>query len=117
MTKVQHINCIPNLRSGGIVPKKKIQLRLYITENAPYSNQAILNLKNFCENHNQLCLDCEILDINKHPEMATKDHVQVIPTLLKLNGHSTVRVVGDLSSPEALLKQLKLSKLSFRGEC
>lgn len=91
----------------------KTHLRLYITENAPHSNRAIVNLKALCDQMISQDVDYEILDVHKHADLAMKDHIQVAPTLLKTG--EPFRISGDLSNHETVKKELRLVAVKSRG--
>lgn len=86
----------------------KVKFRLYITENAPHSNKAIVNLKTLLQQLDSHNYQLEILDIQKHSHMAVVDKVLVAPTLLKLSAKNSIRLVGDLSDPQAVKRKLEL---------
>lgn len=89
--------------------KKKEKFRLYISENAPHSIKAIVNLKRLLQPrdlHQEQQI--EILDIHKHAHLAFADKIQVVPTLLKLTGKGSVRCVGDLSNQEMVKRKLNI---------
>ena len=100
------------------IKNKKTKLRLYITENAPHSNKAIVNLKHLLQKIDEKSYQLEILDIHKHSHMAVEDKVQVVPTLLKfptnrsstskLSSKEPVRLVGDLSNQKIVKQKLEL---------
>lgn len=88
--------------------KKKERFRLYISENAPYSIRAIVNLKRLFEQLDLCQGQLEILDIHKHAHMAFSDKIQVVPTLLKLTTKGSVRWVGDISNKEMLRRKFSI---------
>ena len=86
----------------------KVKFRLYITENAPHSNKAIVNLKNLFQHLDADSYQLEILDIHKHSHLAVADKVLVAPTLLKVSAKSSLRLVGDLSDPQMVKRKMEL---------
>jgi circadian clock protein KaiB len=86
----------------------QVRFRLYITENAPHSNKAIVNLKELLRQLDLNNYQLEILDIHKHSHLAIADKILVSPTLLKLSAKSAIRLVGDLSNPQMVKRKLEL---------
>lgn len=90
--------------------KTKIHLRLYVVANAPQSSKSILNIKRICEHRIQNPYRLEILDIHKNLPLAKQDHIQVVPTLLRVGAKWKKRIIGDLSSEKEILANLNLVK-------
>lgn len=84
----------------------RLQLRLYVSGNAPNSLRAIANARSICSAHFASCHDLEIVDILTEPRRALADGVIVSPTLLKLRPLPTGRVIGDLSDTGRVLDAL-----------
>lgn len=84
----------------------RIALRLYVAGAAPNSTIALLNLKKLEDGPLRGRIDLEVIDVLQRPERALSDSVLVTPTLVKLAPLPTCRVVGNLSSTEAVLRAL-----------
>jgi circadian clock protein KaiB len=104
VTKKQIKNLI---RKNGYNAEKYL-LRLYITGNAPQSIRAVLNLKRLCERRLSGRYELDIIDIYKNPELAKKEQIIAAPTLVKLSPLPVVKLIGDLSNQEKVLKGLGL---------
>ncbi len=83
--------------------KGKIQLRLYVSGNAPNSVRAITNAKAICAEHFGSRCDLEIVDLLVQPLRALADGVIVTPTLVKLLPPPVQRVIGNLSDTTQVL--------------
>jgi circadian clock protein KaiB len=77
---------------------KKWNFRLYIANRTFKSILAKENLKKIC--HEYLKGDChvEIVDIIEHPEIAVRDQILAVPTLVYLRPEHDMMFVGDMSS-------------------
>jgi circadian clock protein KaiB len=84
-------------------------LRLYITGPTVQSNRAIVNTRRICEEHLKDRYDLEVVDICKHPELASSDQIIAAPTLVKQQPLPVRRFVGDMSRTDRLLAGLGLS--------
>jgi circadian clock protein KaiB len=49
----------------------------------------------------------EVIDVLDDPESASRDEVFATPTLIRLAPGPQLRLFGDLSAPEKLLRELK----------
>jgi circadian clock protein KaiB len=83
-------------------------LRLYVTGTTPKSVQAIANIRTICEKHLRGRYELEVIDIYQKPDMAKKDHVIALPTLIKRLPAPLRRIVGDLSNTDKVLVGLDL---------
>lgn len=84
-----------------------VQLRLYVSGNAPNSLRAIANAKAICGEHFAAWHHLEIIDILTEPRRALADGIIVSPTLLKLLPLPLARVIGDLSDTSRVLQALQ----------
>ena len=83
-------------------------LRLYVTGTTPKSVQAISSIKKICETHLKGRYDLEVIDTYQKPQMAKKDQVVALPTLIKELPSPLRRIIGDLSDTEKVLVGLDL---------
>ena len=58
-------------------------LRLYVAGQTPKSIEAFANLKDICETHLKGKYKIEIIDLSENPELAKKDNILAIPTLVR----------------------------------
>jgi circadian clock protein KaiB len=94
-------------------PKEKVRtpivtLKLYIAGQTPRSNRAIENLREICERLLPGGHEIRIIDVLSHPQEAEEDRVLATPTLIKVAPGQSVRVIGDLSETDIVLKALDL---------
>jgi circadian clock protein KaiB len=93
-------------KAKAINPTPRLQLRLYVSGNAPNSVRAIANARAICNAHFASHHDLEIVDMLKDPRRALADGVIVSPTLLKLLPLPAERLIGDLSDTNRVLQTL-----------
>jgi circadian clock protein KaiB len=87
---------------------KEWNLRLYVAGQTPKSIQAFANLKKICEEHLAGRYSIEIVDLIKHPQLATGDQILAIPTLVRKLPEPFRKIIGDLSNTERVLVGLDL---------
>ena len=87
-------------------------LRLYVTGTTPRSRRAILNLRNFCEEHLAGRYVLEIIDIYQQPELAREGQIIAAPTLVKQLPLPLRRLVGELSDEARVLVGLDIKPQS-----
>lgn len=79
------------------------KLRLYIAGHSPKSLTAFSNLKRICEDHLKDQYHLEVIDLSKHPELARKDQILALPTLVRKLPTPMKKIIGDLSDKEKVL--------------
>lgn len=84
------------------------RLRLYVAGQTPRSLLAFANLRQICEEHLAGRYQIEIIDLQARPELARKDQILAIPTLVRALPEPVRRIVGDLSHTERVLVGLDL---------
>ena len=84
-------------------------LRLYIAGQTPKSLAALANLKRACSEHLAGHYRLEVIDLLLHPELAGRDQILCIPTLVRKSPHPVVKLLGDLSNTENLLLGLDVA--------
>ncbi len=84
----------------------RVQLRLYVSGNAPNSVRAIANAKAICAEHFDSRPDLEVIDLLAEPLRALADGIIVTPTLIRLLPSPVQRVVGNLSDTSQVLLAL-----------
>jgi len=80
--------------------------QLYVAGVDLLGNRAIKNMKLFCEKNFINNYNLEIVDIEKNPEMAIKNRINAIPTLIKIKPLPEVRIIGDLAEVDQLAADL-----------
>jgi circadian clock protein KaiB len=89
------------------MPERHV-LRLYVAGSTGNSTRAIRNIQAICQEHLPGNHDLEIVDLYRQPEMAARDEIVAIPTLIKERPYPVRRVVGDLSNKERVMSGLGL---------
>jgi circadian clock protein KaiB len=90
------------------------RLRLYVAGQTPKSIAALANLKRLCEEHLAGRYRIEIVDLQKQPQLARRDEIVVIPTLVRQLPPPIRKIIGDLSNQQKVL--LGLDVLSGEPE-
>ena|SRR5215210_600117 len=87
---------------------KTYELRLYVAGQTPKSLAAFANLKKICEAHLEGRYHIEVVDLVKHPQLASGDQILAIPTLVRKLPEPIKKIIGDLSNTERVLVGLDL---------
>jgi circadian clock protein KaiB len=87
-------------------------LRLYVTGTTARSTRAITNLRQLCEQHLPDRYELEVVDVYQQPELAAREQLVAVPTLIKRLPLPLRRLVGDLSDRQRVLAGLDLSVIS-----
>lgn len=84
------------------------ELRLYVAGQTPKSLAAFANLKKICEEHLSGQYEIEVIDLLKHPQLASGDQILAIPTLVRKLPQPIKKIIGDLSNTERVLVGLDI---------
>lgn len=84
------------------------ELRLYVAGQTPKSLAAFPNLKKICEEHLSGQYEIEVIDLLKHPQLASGDQILAIPTLVRKLPQPIKKIIGDLSNTERVLVGLDI---------
>lgn len=87
---------------------KTYELRLYVAGQTPKSLAAFANLKKICEEHLAGQYSIEVIDLLKHPQLASGDQILAIPTLVRKLPEPIKKIIGDLSNTERVLVGLDI---------
>jgi len=79
------------------------ELRLYVAGQTPKSLTALANLKRICEEHLANQYSIEVIDLARNPQLARKDQILAIPTLVRNLPQPIRKIIGDLSNTEKVL--------------
>ena len=90
-------------------------LHLFITGATPNSARAVCNIKDICEQYLKGRYELLIVDIHQQPELAQREDLIGVPTLIKRSPGLVRRLVGDLSDRERVLKALGLAAAANGG--
>jgi circadian clock protein KaiB len=93
----------------GSAGQDQFVLRLYVTGTTARSTRAIANLRRLCEQHLPDRYELEVVDIYQQPELASREQLVAVPTLIKRLPLPLRRLVGDLSNRQRVLAGLDLS--------
>lgn len=85
--------------------EESYQFRLYVTGSKAEVTVALI--QQVCESVGCLGCDLTVIDILEDPDAANEDNILATPALLRLNPKPVMRLVGDLSNKERILKALK----------
>lgn len=91
------------------VDAKKWNLRLYVAGQTPKSIIALANLKRICDEHMQGQYEIEVIDLMENPQLARRDQIVAIPTLVRELPSPLKRIIGDLSNTERVLVGLDVT--------
>ena len=69
----------------------------------PKSITALANLKRLCESHLAGRYSIEVVDLLEKPQLARRDDIVVIPTLVRQLPPPIRKIIGDLSNVERVL--------------
>lgn len=89
-------------------PHEVYELRLYVAGTTPKSLTAFANLKQICETHLENRYRIEIVDLIEQPELASRDEIFALPTLVRRLPQPIKRIIGDLSNTERVLVGLEV---------
>jgi circadian clock protein KaiB len=94
-----------------LAKKQHWNLRLYVAGDSPRSQTALKNLRKLCESK----LDAgkytiEVIDLTKSPELARKDQIIAVPTLVRKIPEPIRRIIGSLSDADRALLLLELDE-------
>ena len=88
--------------------EQKYLLRLYIAGATPRSTQAILNIRQICEEHLHGRYELEVIDVYQQPVLAAGEQIIAAPTLIKQLPLPLRKFIGDMSDTERILVGLDL---------
>jgi circadian clock protein KaiB len=75
---------------------------------APKSVAAFRNLKQLCEKHLAGRFHIEVIDLVKNPQLAQRDQILAVPTLVRKLPPPIRRVIGSLANTDRILVGLDL---------
>jgi circadian clock protein KaiB len=84
---------------------EKIFLQLYVSGMSVKSMEAIANVRRLCDGLSDT-VQLEIIDIYKHPELASKHQVIFIPSLVKTKPLPRRIIIGTFSDTEKVIRHL-----------
>jgi len=81
-------------------------LRLYVAGQTPKSIAAVYNLRRLCEKYLSGRYRLDVIDLMVDPNLAQRDQIIAIPTLVRHMPEQIKRVIGDLSNGKRVLTRL-----------
>jgi circadian clock protein KaiB len=87
---------------------KEWQLRIYVAGETDKSRKAIENLRKVCEEHLQGRYEIEVIDLLKSPQLAAKDQIFAVPTIIRKLPEPLKKLIGDMSVSEKVLVGLDI---------
>ncbi|HKD28049.1 MAG TPA: circadian clock KaiB family protein [Xanthobacteraceae bacterium] len=81
-------------------------LRLYVAGQTPKSIAAICNLRRLCEKYLSGRYRLDVIDLMADPNLAQRDQIVAIPTLVRSMPEPIKRIIGDLSNSRRVLTWL-----------
>jgi circadian clock protein KaiB len=88
---------------------KRWNLRLYVAGQTPKSIIALANLKRICDEHMDGQYEIEVIDLMENPQLARRDQIVAIPTLVRELPSPLKRIIGDLSNTQRVLVGLDVT--------
>jgi circadian clock protein KaiB len=88
--------------------QRRYVLRLYIAGATSRSTQAIVNIKQICEEHLQGRYELEVIDVYQQPVLAPGEQIVAAPTLIKQLPLPLRKFIGDMSDTQRILVGLDL---------
>jgi circadian clock protein KaiB len=88
---------------------EKVVLQLYVSGMSTRSMEAIENIKRLCDEHLKDLFELDIVDIYKHPEIASEQHIVFSPSLIKHLPLPKKTLIGTLSDAGKVIKALGIS--------
>src|SRR6478735_1705060 len=81
-------------------------LQLYVSGMSPKSMEAIENIKRLCDEHLEGAFELEIIDLYKHPEVASEQQIVFSPSLIKQLPLPKKTLIGTFGDTEKVIKGL-----------
>jgi circadian clock protein KaiB len=85
-------------------------LKLYVAGQSPKSANAIVNIKNICEQYLQGRYELDVIDLYQQPQLAQGEQIIAVPTLIRKLPLPLRRIIGDMSNTELVLVGLDIRK-------
>ena len=89
---------------------EKYNLRLYVAGQTPKSLAAVANLRQICESHLAGRYTVEVIDLMDNPQLAARDQILAVPTLVRKLPEPLKRIIGDLSKTDRVLVSLDIER-------
>ncbi len=88
----------------------RLDLRLYLVNHTPRSVTAYRNIVRICEHHVKKPYRITVIDLQRNPEIARKDGITAIPTLIRIPRKKGARkIIGTLADTRRVIGELGLA--------
>jgi circadian clock protein KaiB len=92
------------------------ELRLYVAGQTPKSVAAFANLELVCKQHLAGRYRIEVIDLRLQPQLAARDQIVAVPTVMRKLPTPIRKIIGDLSNTERVLIGLDLRAVRAPAE-
>ena len=92
-----------------VISDKKLVLQLYVSGMSPRSMEAIENLNKICSAFLEESFQLEIIDLYKHPEVASEQQIIFSPSLVKRQPLPKKTLVGTFSDSDKVIRGLGIT--------
>jgi len=89
-----------------VISENKLVLQLYVSGMSPKSMEAIENIKKLCGDLMEDSFQLEIIDLYKHPELASEQQIVFSPSLIKRHPLPKKTLIGTFSDSEKVIRGL-----------
>ena len=106
---VKKIQLMKKKNMPVIFSDSKLVLQLYVSGMSPKSMEAIENINKICSELLEDSFQLEIIDLYKHPEVASEQQIIFSPSLIKRLPLPKKTLVGTFSDSEKVIRGLGIS--------
>jgi len=92
-----------------VISDNKLVLQLYVSGMSPRSMEAIENINKICSEFLEDSFQLEIVDLYKHPEVASEQQIIFSPSLIKRHPLPQKTLVGTFSDSQKVIRGLGIS--------
>jgi len=109
MTKKADFKEIPETKKR--VKGDFVDLRLYVADETPRCLTAYENIRKICDEYAGGKYRITVVDLLKHPEIARRDEITAIPTLIRMpRTEGRRKIIGALTDTKKVLEGIDLPK-------
>jgi len=88
-----------------------VDLRLYVADETPRCLTAYENIRKICDEYAGRKYRITVIDLLKHPEIARRDEITAIPTLIRMpRKQGSRKIIGMLTDTKKVLEGIDLPK-------
>jgi circadian clock protein KaiB len=92
-----------------VISDNKLVLQLYVSGMSPKSMEAIENINKICSEMLEDSFQLEIIDLYKHPEVASEQQIIFSPSLIKRRPLPKKTLVGTFSDSQKVIRGLGIT--------